>query len=114
MLQAAHLARSEVNDDQDMAYVEDHEAGADRPAPAGASVPPFARHGRLDSRLRMELGDQICALFVVVGVRPATMRGIHDNGRLVHMLRGMPLDMYNLMQYVVGATTLVTRLRRAL
>ena len=45
------------DDDQDMADAEDNEAGADKPALAGAPVPHFARCSRLDSRLRMELGD---------------------------------------------------------
>ena len=39
-----------------MPDVEGHEAGVEIPAPAGATVPPFTRRGRLDSRLRMELG----------------------------------------------------------
>ena len=64
------------NDDQDMADVKDYEAGVDRPAPASVTVPPFVRCGRLDSRLKMELGDQLCALFVEARVRPTTMRDI--------------------------------------
>ena len=75
----------DLDHDQDMENVEDHEAGADRPAPTGASVPPFAKHGSLHNRLRMELGDQLCALFVEVGVRPDTMREIQANARLVQM-----------------------------
>ena len=102
----------DADDDQDMVDVEDHEVGADKPAPASAPVPPFARRSRPDSRFRLELGDQLCAFFVEVGVRPATMRDIRADGRLVHMWRGMPRDMYNLMRHVVGATTLVTQLRR--
>ena len=47
----------DLDDDQDMADAEDHEAGADRLAPTSASILPFARRGRLDSRLRMELGE---------------------------------------------------------
>ena len=42
------------------------------------------------------------------------MRDIQADGRLVHMWRGMLRDVDNLMHHVVGATTLVTRLRRAL
>ena len=94
------------DDDQDMSDAEDHEAGVDRLGPHGAPVPPFSGH-RLDSRLRMELGDQLCGFFVEVGVRPATMRDIQDDGRLVHMLRGMSCDMFTLMWHVVGATNLV-------
>ena len=47
------------DDDQCMADAEDHdqEAGAERHAPAGASVPPFARRGQPDTRYRMDLGD---------------------------------------------------------
>ena len=96
-----------------MADAKDHEASVDRLAPAGASVLPFARH-RLDSRLRMELDNELCALFVEAGVRPATMRDIQGDGRLVHMWRGMPRDMFTLMWHVVGATNLVTWLRKAL
>ena len=95
-----------------MADAEDHEVSADRPTLAGALVPPFSRHGRLNSRLRMELGDQLCALIVEEGVRPATMRDIQVDGSLVHMWIGMLCDMYSLMWHVVGATTLVTQLRR--
>ena len=101
------------DDDQDMADAEDHEAGVDRPAHAGVSVLPFARR-RLDSKLRMELGDQLCAFFFEVGVRPATMRDIQADDRLVQMWRGMSGDMYTVMRHVVGATSLVTLLRRAL
>ena len=97
-----------------MADVEDHEVGADRPVPSSASVPPFSRHGRLDIRLRMELGDQLCAFFVEPGVRSITMRDTQENCRLVHMWRGMPRDMYSLMRHVVRATTLFIQLRRAL
>ena len=102
------------DDDYDMLDLEDHEAGGDRPAPTDAWILPFSRRNRLDSRLRMELGDQLCALFVEVGVRPTIMRDIQASGRLVHMWRGMPHDMYNLMWHVVRATTLVMRLRRTL
>ena len=59
-----------------MVYAEDHEAGAERPTPTGAPVSYFARRSRLDSILRMELGDQLCALIVEAEVRPATMRDI--------------------------------------
>ena len=46
------------DDDQAMPDVENHqEAGAERPAPAGAPILPFARRGRLDSRLRMEFNS---------------------------------------------------------
>ena len=101
--------------DQGMPDVEDHqEASAERPAPAGAPVPHFARRGLLDTRYRMELGDQLTALIVEAGIRPAHMRDIQADGRLLHMWRGMTRDMYNLMRHVVGATTLVTRLRRTL
>ena len=93
------------DDDQGMPDVEDHqEAGAKRPALAGASVLPFGRHDRLDIRYRMELGDQLTALIVEAGIRLANMRDIQADGRLLHMWRGM--------RHVVGATTLVTWLRR--
>ena len=64
----------------------------DRPGPHGALRPPFVRC-RSDSILRMELGDQLYALFVEVGVRSTTMREIHVDSRLVHMWRGMMRDM---------------------
>ena len=60
-----------------MPDVEDHqEASAERPAPAGAPVPPFTRCSKLDSRLRMDLGDQLCAFIVEAGFKPTTMRDI--------------------------------------
>ena len=62
----------------------------------------------------MELSDQINALIVEVGIRSAHMRDIQVDGRLLHMWRDMPCDMYNLMRHVVGATTLVTQLRRTI
>ena len=40
------------------------------------------------------------------------MRDVQADGRLLHMWRDMPSDMYSLMQHVIGATTLVTWLRR--
>ena len=72
----------DLDDDQDVADAEDHEAGANILRPHGALVSPFSRR-RLDSRLRMELGNQLCALFVEVGVKPATMREIQVDARLV-------------------------------
>ena len=45
-------------------------------------VSPFARH-RPDSRLRLELCNQLCEFFVEVGVKPATMREIQVDARLV-------------------------------
>ena len=47
----------DLDDDQDIPDADDHEAGVERPAPAGAPVRPFSRCGRLDSKNRMELGD---------------------------------------------------------
>ena len=90
MLAPPHDPGVDPDDDQDMLDAEDHqEAGAERPAPTGAPIPPFSRRGRLDSRLRMELGDQLCALIFEGGVRPATMRDIQADGRLVYMWRDM-------------------------
>ena len=94
------------DDDQEMGDVED-QANADKPSPHGALVPPFVRR-RPDSRLRMELGDQLCALFLEVGVRPTTMREIQVDARLVQMWRGMLRDMFTLMRNVIEATSLVT------
>ena len=60
----------------------------------------------------MELGDQITALIIEAGIRPAHMKDIQADGRLLHMWRGMSRDMYRLMRHVVGAMTLVMQLRR--
>ena len=66
----------DLDDEQDMPDAEDHEVGLERPSLASALVPPFARHSRLDIRLRMDLGDQFYALFVEAGVKPAAMTAI--------------------------------------
>ena len=67
-----------------MRDAEDHqEAGAERHAHVGAPVPPFARCGRLDTRYRMELGNQLSALIVEVGIRPTHYRDIHVDDRLL-------------------------------
>ena len=72
----------DLDDDQDMLDVDDHEAGAKRLAPVGAPILPFSRRGRLNARYRMELGDQISALIVEVGFRPAHYRDIHVDDSL--------------------------------
>ena len=89
----------------DIAREDQQEAGTNqRLAPAGVS----ASGRRLsDATYKMELDDQINAFIVEVGIRPANMRDIQDDGRLLHMWRGMLRDMYNLMQHGIGATTLV-------
>ena len=81
------------DDDQDMPDVEDHEVGAERPTPTGAPVLPFSRCDRLDSRYMMELGNQLTALIIEAGIRPANMRDIQADGRLLHMCKGMPHNM---------------------
>ena len=106
MLAPQHDPGVDPDDDQDMPDAEDHqEVCAERPAPVGAVVPPFARRGQLDSRYRMELGDQLTTLIVEAGIWPANMRDIQADGRQLHMRRGMSRDMYNLMWHVVGAMT---------
>ena len=115
MSEPPHNPGVDLDDDQKMAYAEDHgqEASGERHAPhAGASVPPFARRGRLDTRYMMELGDQLSALIVEVGIRPVYYRDIQTDDRILQMGRGMLRDMYSLMRHVVGATIAVTRLRR--
>ena len=103
----------DLDDDQDIPDAEDHqEVGAERPTPTGAPVPPFARHSRLDNRYRMELGDQLIALFFEAGICPTDFRDIEVDDRLLQMWRDMPHDMYILMRHVVGVTTAFTRLRR--
>ena len=62
----------------------------------------------------MELGDQLTTLIVEAGIRPAHMRDIPVDGRLLQMWRGMPRYMYSLMRHVRGATTLITGLRRTI
>ena len=97
-----HDPSVDPNDDQGMPNAKDHqEAGAERPAPAGALVLPFARRGRLDTRYMMELGDQLTALIVEADIKPAHMRDIQANSRLLQMWRGMSRDMYRLMQHVI-------------
>ena len=83
------------DDDEGMPDSKDHqEAGVDqRHAPAGAPIPPFARSGQLDTRYRMELGDQLNALIVEVRISPAHYRDIQADDRLGRMWRGMPHDM---------------------
>ena len=115
MLDPPHDPSVDPNDDQGMPYVDDHqEASVERPAPAGAPVLPFARRGRIDARYRMELGNQLSAFIVEAGIRPAHYRDIQANDRLLWMWRGTSCDMYNLMWHVVGATIVVTRLRRTI
>ena len=96
------------DDDQGMPDVEGHqEAGAEKHAPASAPIPPFARRDRLDTRYRMELGNQLSALIFEVGIKPAHYKDIQVDDRLLQMWRGMSRDMYGLMWHVVGATTTV-------
>ena len=98
-------------DNEGMPDAKDHqEADVERHAPAGATV-----HNRLnDARYRMKLGDQLSALIVEVGIRPAHYRDIQANDRLLQMWRGMLHDMYSLIWHVIGATTVVTQLRRTI
>ena len=56
---------------------------------------------------RMELGNQLSALIVEASIRPAHYRDTQVDDRLLRMWKGMPRDMYSLMQHVVGATTMV-------
>ena len=69
--------------DQEMADAssKDEASGAterrvDPHAPHGASVPPFARCGRPESRYWMELGSQLWGLISDVGIRPTHYREI--------------------------------------
>ena len=101
----------DLDDNQDMADAEDHdqEAGGERHAPhVGTPVPPFCRHGRPDTRYRMELADQFNALIVKESIRPTHYRDIQANDRLIWIWRGMPRNMYILVRHVVGVTTAVT------
>ena len=77
-------------------------------------VPPFARHSQLDSRYRMELGDQLSALIFEAGIRPTHYKDIQADDRLLQMWRGMSRDMYCLMRHLVGDMTAVTQLTRNL
>ena len=106
------------DDDQDMDdakddHGEDEAGAAERHAPAhGAPVPPFAKRVRPETKYRMELANQLCALIFDAGIRPAHYKDIQADDRLLRMWRGMLRDMYGLMWHVVGATTVVTQLRR--
>ena len=63
------------DDDQGMADAEDHqEVGA--------------RHGQLDVRYWMKLGDQLNALIVEAGIRPTHYKDIEADYRLLQMWRG--------------------------
>ena len=115
MPEPPHDPGVDPDDDQDMAYANDHdqEVGGERHAPhAGAPVLPFARRGRPNTRYRMELRDQLSALIVEAGIRHTHYRDIQVDDRLIKIWRGMPRDMYNLMRHVIGATADVTRLTR--
>ena len=82
------------DDDQGMPDAEDHqETGAERHAPTSALVPPFARRGRLDTRYRMELGNQLSALIVEASISPTHYKDIQVDDRQLQMWRGMPHDM---------------------
>ena len=96
--------------DQEMANALDDRD--DPHVPHGAPVPPFARRGQLETRYRMELGNQLYGLISDAGIGPAHYREIQGDDRLLWMWKGMLRDMYGLMRHVVGATTAVTRLRR--
>ena len=111
MSKPPHDPGVDPDDDQDMADTEAHdqEVDGERHAPhAGALVLPFSRHGRPNIRYRMELRDQLSALIVEAGIRPAHYRDIQADDRLIRMWRGMLHDMYSLMRHVVGATIAVT------
>ena len=72
------------DDTQGMQDAEDNQdAGVERPTPTGAPILPFSRRSRRDSRYRMELCDQLSALTVEVGIRPAHYRDIQVNDRLL-------------------------------
>ena len=88
----------DLDDDEGMPDAEDHqEASAERPTPTGVLV-----HGRLnDARYRMELGDQLSALIIEAGIGLAHYKDIEADDRPLQMWRGMPCDMYSLMQHVV-------------
>ena len=90
------------------------ERRVDHHVPHGAPVPPFARCCRPKTRYQMELGSQLCGLISDAGIRPTHYRDIQVDDRLFQMWRGMPRDFFTLMRDVVGATSLVAWLRRAL
>ena len=84
-----HDPSVDPGDDEGMPNAKGHEegAGAERHAPAGTPVPPFSRHGRPDTSYMMELGDQLSALIVEVGIRPTHYRDIQADDRLIQMWR---------------------------
>ena len=76
------------DDDQDMADVpeddqDENEAdAAERHAPTHvAPVSSSTRCGRPETRYRMELGNQLCALIIDAGIKPAHYRDIQANDR---------------------------------
>ena len=86
MLEPPHDPGVDPDGDQDMADAKAHdqEATGERHAPhAGASVLPFARRSRPDTRYRMDLGDQLSALIVEAGIKPSHYRDIQDDDRLL-------------------------------
>ena len=91
----------DLDDNEGIPNAKDHqEVSADRTTPAGALV-----HNRLnDARYRMKLGDQLSALILEVGIRPAHYRDIEADDKLIQMWRDMPSDMYSLMRHVIGVT----------
>ena len=90
MSEPPHDPGVDPDDDQDMADAKDHdqdEVSVERHPPNGASVPPFARHGRPETRYRMEFDNQLNALIVKVGINPAHYKDIHVDDRLLQMWR---------------------------
>ena len=82
MLATPHDLGVDPDDNQGMPDAENHqEASAQRHAPTSASIPPFARHDRLDTRYKMELGYQLSALIVEAGIRPTHYRDIEADDR---------------------------------
>ena len=61
------------------------------PAPHSASIPPFARCGRPETRYRMELGNQLCGLISDVGIRSTSRNSDASRDRSP---RGVPDDQH--------------------
>jgi hypothetical protein len=74
---------------------------------------PDGMHRRLDTRFRLELGDQISALLTKVGVFPALMRDIKAYPMLLELCMEMSHDLMHLMCHIIVVSRILA-VKRAL
>jgi hypothetical protein len=91
-------------------YVEEEMLEATTGQVPQAHIPGSMRH-RLDTRFRLELGDQLCALLVEVGVHPVMMQDIREYPMLLDIWREISCDMMPLMHYIVRSTRILAERR---